>query len=440
MSASRRFVPIALLIAVLVAGAAWFLYRGRAAAPPPVPARPIVAAIRAEPRSFNRFVAGDRSTSLISQLVHARLVQLNHRTQEIEPALATKWTLDPDGRTYTLTLRQGVVFSDGTPFTADDVVFTFAALYDPKAEGPLASSLRVNGQPLAVRKIDAHTVVLTMPSSYGPGLRLLSSLPILPAHKLRDALARGEFAKAWSTATPPAEIVGLGPFVIRSYTPGERVELARNQRHPRHHPSEPADESFPFCRHGSTLGRAGIDVVHSAVEPISTPGLTDSDPRRSYIRSVLARLNRWDVLVPAGVGSLLQAALSHYRSDDAAPGTVVVSVEPRSAACVLASVAAGHPVTVATGTTVMAGLNCGTVSSLAWPYISRGLDACVAVDDAEALDAARELAEHGVDAGPCGAATLAALHRIRADAARELTPESTVVLLVTEGSAANPAG
>jgi len=146
------------------------------------------------------------------------------------------------------------------------------------------------------------------------------------------------------------------------------------------------------------------------------------------------------VLVPAGVGSLLQAALSHYRSDDAAPGTVVVSVEPRSAACVLASVAAGHPVTVATGTTVMAGLNCGTVSSLAWPYISRGLDACVAVDDAEALDAARELAEHGVDAGPCGAATLAALHRIRADAARELTPESTVVLLVTEGSAANPAG
>ena len=146
------------------------------------------------------------------------------------------------------------------------------------------------------------------------------------------------------------------------------------------------------------------------------------------------------VLVPAGVGSLLQAALSHYRSDDAAPGTVVVSVEPRSAACVLASVAAGHPVTVATGTTLMAGLNCGTVSSLAWPYISRGLDACVAVDDAEALDAARELAEHGVDAGPCGAATLAALHRIRADAARELTPESTVVLLVTEGSAANPAG
>ena len=230
MPASRRIFPPALFVIFLGAGAALFM-RHRADAPPPVPARPIVAAIRAEPRSFNRFVAGDRSTGLISQLLHARLVHLNQRTQEIEPALATRWTLDADGRTYTLTLRQGVLFSDGAPFTADDVVFTFEALYDPKVEGPLTSSLKVTGQPLAVRKVDAHTIVLTMPTPYGPGLRLLNNLPILPAHKLRDALARGEFAKAWSTATPPAEITGLGPFVLRSYTPGERVELARNPRY-----------------------------------------------------------------------------------------------------------------------------------------------------------------------------------------------------------------
>ena len=91
--------------------------------------------------------------------------------------------------------------------------------------------MRVNGEPLVARKVDAHTVVLTLPAPYGPGLRLLSGLPILPAHKLRDALARGEFAKAWSTSTPPAEIVGLGPYVLRSYTPGERIELARNPRY-----------------------------------------------------------------------------------------------------------------------------------------------------------------------------------------------------------------
>jgi peptide/nickel transport system substrate-binding protein len=231
MPASRRLLSALLVVLVLVAGAVFLRSRSAGPTPAPVPARPIVAAIRAEPRSFNRFAAGDRATWLLTMLLHARLVQLNQRTQDIEPALATRWTLDPDGRTYTLHLRQGVVFSDGTPFTADDVVFTFQALYDPKSEGPLSTGLRVNGQPLSVRKVDAHTVVLTLPAPYGPGLRLLNSLPILPAHKLRDALARGEFAKAWSTATPPAEITGLGPYVLRSYTPGERLELARNPRY-----------------------------------------------------------------------------------------------------------------------------------------------------------------------------------------------------------------
>lgn len=137
------------------------------------------------------------------------------------------------------------------------------------------------------------------------------------------------------------------------------------------------------------------------------------------------------VVVPAGVGSLLQAALTHYRSRAAAPGTLVVSVEPGSAACVAASVAAGHPVTVGTGTTSMAGLNCGTVSSLAWPYIRGGLDACITVTDAQAAGAMRDLAAHGVEAGPCGAAPLAAL---------PLASAGTVVLLVTEGFAANPHG
>jgi peptide/nickel transport system substrate-binding protein len=231
MSSPRRLRPSALLGISLGVGLPLLGSCNSGGTPPPAPVRPVVAVMRAEPRTFNRFAASDRSTGQLAMLLHARLVQLNHHTQEIEPALATKWTLAPDGRTYTLTLRQGVVFSDGAPFTADDVIFTFEALYDPKAEGPLTSSLLVKGQPIAVRKIDPHTVALTLPAPYGPGLRLLNALPIFPAHKLRDALAKGEFAKAWSTATPPADIVGLGPYVLRSYTPGDRIELARNPRY-----------------------------------------------------------------------------------------------------------------------------------------------------------------------------------------------------------------
>jgi diaminopropionate ammonia-lyase len=149
------------------------------------------------------------------------------------------------------------------------------------------------------------------------------------------------------------------------------------------------------------------------------------------------------VVVPTGVGSLLQAALTHYRSDPARHSTAVVSVEPVDAACVRASVAAGRPVTVDTGRTVLAGLNCGTVSTLAWPFIAPGLDAAVTVGDASAVAAAHDLAALGVPAGPCGGAALAALRAVEAGsdhrrAVPGLSPTATVVLLVTEGAAANP--
>jgi peptide/nickel transport system substrate-binding protein len=231
MRTSRRFLIPGLVALALGVGLVVFL---RPTSGPPAataPQRPVVASLRAEPRSFNRLVAGDRSSAVLALLMHARLVQLNHKTQEIEPALATRWTLAPDGRTYTLELRQGVVFSDGAPFTADDVVFTFEALYDPKVEGPLTSGLKIDGKPIAVHKTGDHTVVLTLPAPYGPGLRLLNALPILPAHKLRDALAKGELGKAWTTATPPAELAGLGPYVLKSYTAGDRIELERNPRY-----------------------------------------------------------------------------------------------------------------------------------------------------------------------------------------------------------------
>ncbi len=159
--------------------------------------------------------------------------------------------------------------------------------------------------------------------------------------------------------------------------------------------------------------------------------------------------------IPTGVGSLLQAALVHYRGteaegagtdgDMAGGDTAVISVEPTVAACVAASVAAGECITVDTGHTAMSGLNCGTPSSLAWPIIRAGLDAAVAVTDAETFVAAATLAELGVAAGPCGAASLAGVRRALlgdgSDARRRhlgVNEDSVVVLTITEGSSANP--
>ena len=151
------------------------------------------------------------------------------------------------------------------------------------------------------------------------------------------------------------------------------------------------------------------------------------------------------VAIPAGVGSLAQAAITHYRSRPVSGLTSLLTVEPGSAAGILASLVRGELGTVATGETIMSGLNCGTPSRLAWPYLRDGLDAAVAVTNSEAAVAARDLAGYAIPAGPCGGAALggvrAALTGEGAQARRAamaLDAGATVVLLSTEGSAANP--
>jgi diaminopropionate ammonia-lyase len=145
------------------------------------------------------------------------------------------------------------------------------------------------------------------------------------------------------------------------------------------------------------------------------------------------------VVVPVGVGSLAQAAITHYRGSEAPAGTALVSVEPDSAACALASLRLGARTTIPTAATTMAGLNCGTPSSLAWPYLRAGLDCAVSVSDAEAATAGRDLRAQGIESGPCGAASLAGLRAViagpdRLGARLGLGTDSVVVLLSTEGA------
>jgi len=145
------------------------------------------------------------------------------------------------------------------------------------------------------------------------------------------------------------------------------------------------------------------------------------------------------VVVPVGVGSLAQAVIAHYRSRTTR-GAAVLCVEPDTAACVLASLRAGERLSVPTGVTVMEGLNCGTPSSNAWPFLRDGLDAAVTVSDAQATQAVTDLAALGVSSGPSGAATMAgaraALTGSGAAARRDelgIGEHSVVVLLNTEG-------
>jgi diaminopropionate ammonia-lyase len=142
------------------------------------------------------------------------------------------------------------------------------------------------------------------------------------------------------------------------------------------------------------------------------------------------------VAVPVGVGSLAEAVVRHYRRHGAAHPSVL-SVEPDTAACLWASLTSARVTTVATSVTVMAGLNCGTISSSAWPVLRAGCDAAVTVSDQDALRAVADLDRLGVSSGPSGAATLAgaraALSEPGRRAALDLDDDAVVVLLSTEG-------
>jgi len=147
------------------------------------------------------------------------------------------------------------------------------------------------------------------------------------------------------------------------------------------------------------------------------------------------------VLVQIGVGALAAAVLAHWRRDGLDAWPRIVGVEPLAADCAWRALEAGRVVTVRGGQrTIMAGLDCGTLASIAWPAIRDGLDACVTVEDARAEEARRALARHGVSSGESGAAGLAGLTELVCgpDAARardrlRIGPDTRAFLISTEG-------
>jgi peptide/nickel transport system substrate-binding protein len=188
----------------------------------------LIVAERSAPRTFNPVVVIDNFSRTIQERLFADLVHINRHTFRTEPSLAASWTVTPDGRTYTMNLRPGLKFSDGHPFTADDVVFTFDVYLDEKVHAPQRDLLIVGGKPIEVRKKDDTTVTVTLAEPYAVADRMFDGIAILPKHLLADAHAAGTIGRAWGVDAPPSSIAGLGPFRLKEYVPGERVVLERN--------------------------------------------------------------------------------------------------------------------------------------------------------------------------------------------------------------------
>ncbi len=188
----------------------------------------LVIAQRSEPRTFNPVVAIDQNSYGVNARLQADLIHINRATQKTEPALAKSWTVSKDGTQFTLKLRRGLRFSDGQPFDADDVLFSFKVYLDEQVHSSQRDLLIIAGKPLRLEKLDAYTVRFTFPSPYAPAERVFDGLAILPRHLLERDYQEGKVAQDWTLNTPPEKIAGLGAFRLKQVVPGDRIVLERN--------------------------------------------------------------------------------------------------------------------------------------------------------------------------------------------------------------------
>jgi diaminopropionate ammonia-lyase len=155
---------------------------------------------------------------------------------------------------------------------------------------------------------------------------------------------------------------------------------------------------------------------------------TDKQLQEMSIRDVT------HAIASVGVGSWAQAVTMHYKSKS--PIATVITVEPDTAASLRASLEVGKVTSIATGHTIMNGMNCGTVSTTAWKVLKEGVDASVTVSDLEVHRDLQYLHDQGIKNGPCGVAPLSALKKMCQENKAELglNEESVVVLFSTEGA------
>src|SRR5208283_3134482 len=129
------------------------------------------------------------------------LVRVNRHTQELEPELAESWKVSSDGKQITFKLRSSLRFSDGTPFSAEDVAITMKRLMDPSLHSPVGDEFRAAGNAVTTKVLAPDQVSVIFPGPVVGIDRLFDDLVIVSAHSSRkDAV--------------------LGPFMVADYKPG----------------------------------------------------------------------------------------------------------------------------------------------------------------------------------------------------------------------------
>jgi len=182
--------------------------------------------LKSDPKTLNPLMAEEEASDRVRYLTGGVLIRVNRKTQENEPELASSWKLDEGGKRIVFHLRPGLTFSDGSPFSAEDVVATIHAALDPDLHSPKGDPLLAGGK-ATVRADDQQTVSLEFEHPIAGVERLFDEIAISPARVA---------GKADSS-------VVLGPFAVAEHKTGEYVLLKRN---PQYWKKDSAGRQLPY--------------------------------------------------------------------------------------------------------------------------------------------------------------------------------------------------
>lgn len=167
---------------------------------------------------INPILSTDTVSSAVEGVIFSGMITFNEQLEPV-PDLATDWDVSKDGKTWAFHLRHDVKWHDGVPFTADDVVFTFNSILNPKVNSVRRSDYIIDGQPILFKALDKYTVQAILPKPFAPFL-IHAAMSIIPKHLLAG--------QDINTADFNRHPVGTGPFIFKEWKSGDHVTVERN--------------------------------------------------------------------------------------------------------------------------------------------------------------------------------------------------------------------
>jgi microcin C transport system substrate-binding protein len=174
--------------------------------------------IKAEPASLNAISgAEDLYNSNVHEFITETLLRPNDETYALDPSLAERYDISPDGKTFTFYLRKNVKWQDGEPFTSEDVKFSYDAIFNPDFNAAFLRTYYDNIE--KVETPDAFTVRFTTKSKYFNNFLQIADMRIVPKHF---------YGKTKEDAKKNKVTMGTGPYILEKYEQGQRITLTRN--------------------------------------------------------------------------------------------------------------------------------------------------------------------------------------------------------------------